>query len=461
MLSLPTLTMPFSHGSDDETQADTSFPSLFEDGKIRSDVISQLGSWYGENFGYRSQLVTAYGWLTSNFFATSAEADVVIGKNDWLYYAPTIPDHIGENDVDTQEIACITRTLSLINDYANENGSEFVVAIAPNKASIYPEHLPARYLARTNENSLDMLHNDLAETNVRVCDWRCALQEQADQDPAPLYHQLDSHWNGYGAMTAFSTLMRTFHLDDNGFPQANITAVQDFDGDLWRMLAPSVVRKDWNYVYDLPKTYAYLGRYRDEDDLVIQTSNPNGEGSLLMVRDSFGRALIPLLSQKFETCTYLRDLRVPLEQISQNNTQYVVYELVERNIDYLLQYAPQMPAPSVTLTGELSAMNVQPTQVQTRYAGSSLHIYGFYDPTYADESVYVRIRNTATNDAQTYAAFPCYEADLLGESEPKSNGFSLYLPNESVPESAELTVLVENSGNLLALDTVMISAPNR
>lgn len=456
MLALPTLTMPLTASQDtgdSENRVLTAFPSLkTEDGSINTAFFTELTNWYGEHFGLRSAMITGYGALTRTLLNTSAEQDVICGKDDWLFYGETLSDTIGKATLDETAINHIAQTLSMMNDYAKSKGATLIFTAAPNKAGIYPEYLPDRYLTRDSDNNLDLLHRALSETDVAVCDLRSVLQQQAANDPALLYHKLDSHWNGYGAMTAFSALMRTAAHSDYGYPAASCSAVRDFDGDLWQMLSPSIENKDWNFVYDIPQTYTYLGRFRTLDDLNIQTICENGEGSLLMFRDSFGRALIPLLSEAYANATYTRDSHVPLYLLETSSADTVIYEIVERNIGNLLQYAPKMPAPQLNIPNTEIPSVQTPLRMEYRADGSYMHCYGTFDATYADhDGLAVTVTAPDGGGTECYLAFPCYEAELLGEDTALTNGFSLYLPMDAMPDGATLSVIVMDGGAAYSL----------
>ncbi len=464
LLALPTVTLPFALTANDDTSENrvlSSFPTWKDgDGGINKAFLTQLTAWYGDHFGLRSEMVTAYGTMTRELLGTSANEDVICGKEDWLFYGETLDDTIGKATLSAIEIKHMAQTLTMLQAYAESKGAKLIFTAAPNKASIYPQYLPARYLPREDENNCDLLYAALQAAGVNVCDLHSVLQAQAASDPAQLYHKLDSHWNGYGAMTAFSALTNQAGHSDGGFSAMSCSAVRDFDGDLWGMLSPSVENPDWNIVYDIPQDYTYLGRYREEDDLTIQTTCESGEGSLLMFRDSFGRALIPLFSQVYQSATYTRDNRVPVDLLETTQADTVIYELVERNLPDLLQYAPKMPAPLADTPSAVNADAVTAHVLQMRTAGNYLHCYGTYDAALADNDRIVVTVLNPNGDSASYQAFPCYEAELLGHAEAAENGFSLYLPVNAVSDGATLTIAVQQADTYTSVGEVTYQAQN-
>ncbi|MCR4761027.1 MAG: hypothetical protein K5705_12335 [Oscillospiraceae bacterium] len=434
------------------------FPSLhLEDGSLNKDITTQFEAWFSEHFGLRGNLVTAYGDLTRNVFSVSTEKDVIIGSDDWLYYTPTIPDATGVRKLSDTEIRHMVHNLELVNSYAASKGTRLIFAPAPNKASIYPEYLPKRYLHTGEKNNLDAFCEELGKTGITLCDWRSGLRDAAVQPGArQLYHKTDTHWNGDGAMLGYQMLMQSAGLDDLGFAQTERTETADWEGDLWKMLSPSRKNPDQNAVYAVPQTYKTRDRMRSIDDLTIQTDCAERDGSLLMFRDSFGRALIPLLAERFASCSFYRASAVPVDQLENEHADFLVYELVERNLEQLIKYAPRMPAPAAELPAEPQPVaDISPLQVSMKKDPVYLHCCGLYDPQFSDsEAVFVRL--CGADNQQTFEAFRCCEPDILELDTHCANGFSLYIPLAAVPENARIQVIGKTADGFVLLGEAQV-----
>lgn len=438
-LLLPAVLMPFLRpdaGAENRTLAEK--PALkTEDGSLNRDFLADAEAWFSDHFALRGQLVTGYGTLTKSLFATSAEPSVIVGKEGWLYYTDTLPDILGEQRLTGAELEHIVRTLELMQNYCVKYGARFLFACAPNKAEIYPQYLPARILPGKEGNTLSALKEELAYSGVKSCDLQKALRNQAETAEFPVYHKLDTHWNGDGAMTAYKALMRTAGLPDRGFDEYPRTVAHDFEGDLQKMLLPGSAETDDDPVYAVPQTYKTVGRYRGVDDMTIRTECADGEGSLLMFRDSFGRALIPLLSQRFASCTYSRAEEMPLDLIAEQPTDTVICEIVERNLQDLLLHAPRMAAPEAApQSAAVRRDGTAPLVSACRRTGSYVHIYGYFDEQFSDSSAVYCTVTLPDGSQQSYEAFPCFEQELLGAEQFGANGFSVYLPAEAVPDGA-------------------------
>lgn len=461
VLFLPFAALPFVKSTDDSTENRTlaKFPQFKqEDQQINSNYFMELDAWFSDHFALRPQMVTAYGKLLYSGLHDTSNRDVILGKENWLYYADTADDAVGIPTISTNGAKHIANSLQLIADYAAQYGTDFIFVPAPNKASIYPQYLPNRYLSTGQKNNLDRISDALSTTSPELlCDIRGVLRNAADAQPDKLlYHKLDTHWNGHGAMLGFSAMMQSFQRSDHDFPFAAVTETQDWEGDLWNMLFPSIQNPDRNMVYDIPQTYEYIRRFRSMDDLNIQTSCTNGEGKLLMFRDSFGRAVIPLLSECFAQCTFIRSDRLTLDRLASDSYSHLICEIVERNLPQYLQYAPVLPAmtaedipvgTSFTVVADHQKQPVAPTIYATEESGY-LHIYGTYHDALSDsDAVYCQVGD------QIYHAFPCYEAELMTESKVLDNGFSLYLPTDIAEKEDSVRILVRRGDQYFDLGT--------
>ncbi|MCQ2416749.1 MAG: hypothetical protein MJ071_02940 [Oscillospiraceae bacterium] len=434
-----------------------SFPSFRrDDGTLDISCLPVTGDWFSDHFAFRTDLIRAYGALTKFIFSESSQPDVILGKNDWLYYTPTINDVSGVSTISEAGIQHMVQNLHLMQQYAESNGAKLVLAVAPNKGSIYPEYLPSRYLHTGEMNHLDMLMQALENTDIAVCDWRTYLRNEKEKGGEQLYHKLDTHWNGAGAMAAYEAMMQTLELDDAGFSAYPKRETNDWEGDLWGMLSPGRKNPDTNYVYDIPQTYRAVGRMRSTDDMTIRTKNAQGSGSCLMFRDSFGRAMIPLFSQRFQSCTYSRATEVPLNETAESDVDYVIYEVVERNLENLILYSPYIPAPMADAPAAASeTADINLLNLKTETDGTFMRIYGSYDIAYTDcERIICGVE--CDGGMQYYDAFLTCSSDETNADTVNENGFSLRLPVSQVQGNCNVQIFGMRSGEIIFLGSTSL-----
>ncbi|MBP0972450.1 MAG: hypothetical protein J5851_00930 [Oscillospiraceae bacterium] len=430
------------------------FPSfLTEDGSFNRDFGDQFQAYVSDHFGFRQQLVTANSNLRYHAFGMSAEENVIVGKNGWLYYTPTVKDYIHDPTVSDLGICNIIHNLEMMQDYAASQGAGFTVLVVPNKNTIYPAQMPSRYVQTDNANNLERLTEAVQSTDLHWCPAETALRDASASQLQ--YHKTDTHWNNAGALTGYRALLDTMDHPGDRYTDTPYHTENIWEGDLQKMVFPESEALDEQVVYDIGFTYQYQGRYKDSDDITINTRCSTGDGSLLMFRDSFGAAIIPYLSESFQTARYSRARPNPLFQAEGGQFNEVVLEIVERNIDWLQKEAPLHAAP------EVAAPTADGTCVATLYTeqnGNWLHLYGTAElPMDTKTAPHYYVTLQLPDGERTYLAYNCYEADLLGDDTVRDNGFSLYLPAETVgtePISVTLTVETEQTVQSCDLGTV-------
>ena len=416
-------------------------PSLTdEEGHFNKEFPAGFTAYVSDHFGFRSALVEADSRLKAQVLQTSAEEDVIIGEDGWLYFTPTVSDFLGQATVSPLAIQNIVYDLEMMQTYAAEQGSDLIVAIVPNKNSIYPEHMPYRYVPSGAQNNYAQLSAAVAEAgDLHWCDLAGALRMEAAKG-TQLYHKTDTHWNNTGALIGYDAVMTATDRRFTSFSGASYKVERSWKGDLQQMLFPGSEALDEQHTYNIAFSYSYLGRYRTSDDITIDTACEHGDGSLLMFRDSFGAAVIPYFSEQFASATYSRARPYPLYTLETAPADVTVLEIVERNIPWLCREAPKHAAPVADAVPE-STGTIEATIV-TEESGQFFHLCGTADLP-ADQAIAPVYYVTLTDPdgaAQTRIAYDCFECDLLGIETIGDNGWSLYFPSETLAPDTPYTV---------------------
>lgn len=412
-------------------------PSLTrEDGSFNSDVLRDVTDYLADHFAFRQELITADAALNAAVFRVSAEEDVVLGRDGWLYYAETVDDYLHTAPLTERQLWASARSLSLVREYVQSRGAELLFTVAPNKASIYPQYLPNVGAPLDGPSNLDRLLPCLEAEGVPYAELREALGSGTDQ----LYFRLDSHWNGQGAALAQQVLLQALDKEAQPFrggPSQVVTRNQP--GDLYEMLYPTGTEPDWDVQYDRPFTFTYVRQPRSAEDQRIETENSSKTGNLLMYRDSFGNDLHPFMAEEYGSALFSRSMPWQLELLDQTGADTVVIELVERNLDYLSARAPVFPAPERQLTG------VPPQGTGRAWAAPAdrhplegyVRLEGALSRADWNSPVYVQLGERL------------YEATPAGDSQNGGVPFTLYLPQDIPLDSA--SVLCIQQGALCAL----------
>ena len=200
-----------------------------------------------------------------------------------------------------------------------------------------------------------------------------------------------------------------------------------WDGDLDKLMGSSY--KDEQAVWQKKFTYEYTSRFRSEEDVLITTACADGEGHLVMFRDSFANALLPLLAEQYATATFSRALPFALDLTETEEADVVMVEIVERNLTNLLAHAPKMAAPTREMPTATAEGKFVTAKAEKK--GNYIRVSGFTDRV-ADR-IYLAV------DGVAYEAFPIAEGDPTAD-----NGFTAYLPADC--GGKPITLLGEYNG---------------
>ncbi|MCQ2490363.1 MAG: hypothetical protein MJ079_02075 [Ruminococcus sp.] len=440
---VPTVLMPFvKGGNSNEKRALAEFPKLkTAEGDFNINILSDLGNYFSEHFAFRQQLVTADGRIKTALTATSPNTDVIDGRNGWLYYGPTADDYLNLNTMNARQISGICRDLRLINKYCEQNGKRFVFTSVPNKNSLYPENMPSNYVPADVPDNYGLISAELAGDSFYL-DMKAALA--GTESSIPLYHATDTHWNNLGAYAGHCALMEA--LDKAVCPADNWSVKPNSRlGDLAAMIYPSEEAKDTQVYSDYSFTYEYQGHFNALDDVTIDTVCPNGEGSLLMYRDSFGEAILPYMAEMFASAEFSRITPFRFDDAMLAKGDTIIVEIVERNLPRLADTAPLMPAPEVSadtffLTPAIYVGEMDPQENEPVIDWSQIPVYIGQNGSYTLVTGNLPESFFSGDDAGVYLTVngKTYEAFRACEYSSSGNGFSAYLPADTVFDSISI-----------------------
>lgn len=199
------------------------------------DFAKQEEAYLGENFGFREFAVRLYNQYLWDFYKKTYARDVVAGKDGWLYYPQSVSDYYGTELLKWQpSIEEAKRNFDQEMKYLHwarnilkENGTEFLVFIAPEKGFLYPEHLPDSDRDTTTFNAREYFEQKFIESGfpcIEMTRWFLQMKDTVDY---PLIPQTGAHWV-FPAVYAADSLFR-FMGDMKGieFPQIKVGELHD------------------------------------------------------------------------------------------------------------------------------------------------------------------------------------------------------------------------------------------
>lgn len=428
-----------------------SFPPLIDKSGVNFDFLSDLGGYFEDHFAYRSMFATASATLSTQLRTSANPEVVVLGEDGWLYYQDTTSDYLGSNLISPHDAENIAFNLSLIRDYCSLYGASFAVTVAPNKNSLYPEHMPY-YLGEPGENhTFQILANAMNDKRISYFD---AYETFSSRDDV-LYYLRDSHWNSNGARIASENLLRCLGDDDSADRLANLTPEwrEDYVGDLNIMLYPDNSMPEYDAHFEDQVYWSNEEGETIEDGWIKTRSGAIGaDGTLIMFRDSFGNNMIQFLADSYETSYFSRTAPFDIQLVSEIGATDVILEFVERNLKQFCMDPAVMPAPLTSISdSEIVKGAIDKVQGWNEILISEAEGYGVIEgcipEEYADQNtsdIFVGISKGGITN--WYVPF---KVTISGSS----YGYRAFVNEDMLHEAENISIVVNNAGALRLVQT--------
>lgn len=321
------------------------FPKLHLDARLKK-FPGDLRHYLASNMGFRGGLVRARARFVHGVLGSSP-SDSVIRRDPWLFLRSEHKlDEIRRTAPFTPaEVDAWRRVLEARARWLAQRNIRFLVVVAPNKASIYRDQLPP-WLAPTNHPSrLEQLGAALKGSEVSFLDLTGALNAAKAEER--VYHYTDTHWNDAGAFVGYRAIAAQLQP---WFPRLTPltadkmvrTSLVTPGGDLARMSGLQFDLKEpqvqWSLPSDVKPAVLADGSPLEFERMDVRGSQRfatkgNGEiPSAIVLRDSFGEALIPYVAAHVGRATWLWTYEFPAADIERERPSLVIEELVERKL---------------------------------------------------------------------------------------------------------------------------------
>lgn len=282
--------------------------------------------------------------ILSGQFSEDAESylsDQIIGRESWVRLKGMTEASLGVRDMngiylcrDGRAVERITeddfdwnqyvRNLNQLAQVRDDAGIPMDVLIVPSAASIYADTLPDHALRFDEEKAFEKAEAILGDSLV---DLRQTLKEGALEDG--VFFKSDHHWTNYGAFLGYKAWLSHLGVDTSPLTY-DMTEPEllsdDFHGTLYSkvllntlgtdtILAPAYSRRAectveiegerYDSIYfdqklDEKDKYAvYFGGNYDRVDITCM----EGDGAVLIIKDSFANSFVPYLMGDYEHIT--------------------------------------------------------------------------------------------------------------------------------------------------------------
>ena len=163
--------------------------------------------WLEHNFPFRGELIRLDNLVSVKLLSSTLLSPVTMGRDGWLFLArdrgrDLLEEHRAVRPLPESAIKALGEEFEARRAWLAERGIKYLLVVAPNKETIYPEHLPQAYEKTNGPSYLDQTLAYLRDhANLDIVDLRPAVLE-AKQSHV-VFYRTDTHWNAYGAYAGY------------------------------------------------------------------------------------------------------------------------------------------------------------------------------------------------------------------------------------------------------------------
>ncbi|MDX2083683.1 MAG: hypothetical protein SFV53_06840 [Rickettsiales bacterium] len=309
----------------------------------------EFENFFNDNYGLRKSLIALHSAMMDKIFNESPSARVAIGKNDWFYFDNynSLLDAQGKATISDELINRGVEHFYQNWQMVKNNGMDYLLIIAADKASIYPEFLPD-YIKAASPHRIDKFLNALKAKypDFPVLDLRPILLKAKEKEI--VYQQTDTHWNRRGSHSAYIEIMKMLAKKDRRFVANPRSKFKDIANEYIRGDISDIMGTDnKNLNYELEpkfKETIYSISPTDEEkkkfhNVTIFANDNKNLPRLFAYQDSYFGDLFRFVSQHFSYAFYTNQYPcdVNLENIKKYQPNVVIQEFWEGRVEVVLK----------------------------------------------------------------------------------------------------------------------------
>lgn len=278
-----------------------------------STLGSSIDVYFSDQFFFRDNWIQLKSFINQVLFRKKEEGGILLGKEGWLFTKQFF----------SREEASYFKNIMAVEEFAVQCQVPVSFMMIPSAAFVYSDKLPEGAPMLDEDKYFDwLMERDVS--NLNKIDLRDLLKRNKEQG---LYYKTDHHWNTRGAYYAYQLFCQKKGLADFDWEKREKKRISDFYGTHYIKSRAWNVNSDQIFYYpteNLMTVYRIKGEAEVEPSKKTKTVDAEkfktvdkygaflggnngysviegeGEGKILLVKDSYGNSFANLLIPNYE-----------------------------------------------------------------------------------------------------------------------------------------------------------------
>ncbi len=300
--------------SDLENRKLAQLPSFSIKTLLNGDFLQDFSTYMQDQVAFRDTWIDLESAFNNLAFGKVEESNILLGKDGWMF------TKLFDVSPDTQKQ--LSKNLDAVTNFASRHPGKVTFLLAPSASVIYPEKMPVGAPMVDENAMLDDIFSQVS-SSADVLDLRDVFTREKDEY---LYYKTDHHWTTQGAYLAYQQFCQLKGLTPFDTAAHETVSIPDFYGTHYSAarrwdVQPDVITyyplDNPMTIYDITGETQYSARKtetmvntekfqtRDKYAAFLDGNNGysviegNGEGSILVVKDSYANCFVPFLTENY------------------------------------------------------------------------------------------------------------------------------------------------------------------
>lgn len=201
----------YLHGSESQAERPTWSAKSYFDGQYQDSFANFVSA----KLPLRSYAIKAHNQILFSAFKYTTAAQVIVGKENYLYETPYLNAVNGNSYIGDAEIIKRSLKLQKIQNALAKRNKKLLVLFAPGKASYFPEKIPNDFYKKRVKNNHSELIKAYQKHQISYIDFLSYFNKLKANSKFPLYGKYGIHWSQYGMSIAMDSALKKIAQEFN------------------------------------------------------------------------------------------------------------------------------------------------------------------------------------------------------------------------------------------------------